>query len=290
MNTEKPRKPLKTILTVVVIAALAVDVVFALVLLKQKLWPGSGGFVQEANVDDAAVTAVPDGETTAPEKTTAEPTTEAPTTAEPTTDPLSSVRVGETVVFGKYEQDGDAAEKEPIVWRVLAKEDGRVLVVSEYALDWQQFHTEAGSVTWEDSFLRDWLETSFIPAAFTKEEQTKLAKTRLKGAGNADFGVPAGAETTDRVFLLSLEEASAYFKDNSARRCRLTQYAIDLGASTVAEDSLDGAPTTWWWLRSPGHTASAAACVSRTGGLYPHGGDVGVEPLAVRPAMWLTVD
>ena len=46
----------------------------------------------------------------------------------------------ETVLFGSYEQDGDAANgKEPIEWLVLARDGDKALLLSKYALDHQSF-------------------------------------------------------------------------------------------------------------------------------------------------------
>ena len=41
--------------------------------------------------------------------------------------------VGDRLYFGAYEQDGEAG-KDPIEWRVLAKEEDRILVISEKGL------------------------------------------------------------------------------------------------------------------------------------------------------------
>ena len=44
--------------------------------------------------------------------------------------------VGDIVTYGADEQDGDTANgEEPIEWRILAIEDDRVLLLSEYGLD-----------------------------------------------------------------------------------------------------------------------------------------------------------
>ena len=46
----------------------------------------------------------------------------------------------ETVLFGSYEQDGDAANgKEPIEWLVLDRDGDKALLLSKYALDHQSF-------------------------------------------------------------------------------------------------------------------------------------------------------
>ena len=57
----------------------------------------------------------------------------------------------ESVLFGSYEQGNG---KTPIEWFVLEEQDDRVLLISRYALDTQQYHGAAGSVTWETCDLR----------------------------------------------------------------------------------------------------------------------------------------
>lgn len=56
---------------------------------------------------------------------------------------LSAAKIGDTVFFGKYEQDNDASDgKETIAWIVLDKKDDRVLLLSEKSLDDGQPHAQ----------------------------------------------------------------------------------------------------------------------------------------------------
>jgi len=49
---------------------------------------------------------------------------------------IKNAKVGDIVYFGTYEQDNDTTNgKEDIKWLVLAKENNRVLVISDKALD-----------------------------------------------------------------------------------------------------------------------------------------------------------
>ncbi len=45
------------------------------------------------------------------------------------------IRVEDKLIMGLYEQDNDLTSPEPIEWRILAVEDGKALVISEYTLD-----------------------------------------------------------------------------------------------------------------------------------------------------------
>ena len=83
-------------------------------------------------------------------------------------DALRDSNVGDYVVFGAYEQDREVLNgKEDIEWLVLEKEEGRILVLSKYALDAQQYHTSKEDVTWETSTLRQWLNEDFLNLAFS---------------------------------------------------------------------------------------------------------------------------
>ena len=61
--------------------------------------------------------------------------------AEGETIPLAQAGVGDSIVFGAYEQDDDESNgKEPIEWLVLEKKNNRLLVISRYALDCKRYN------------------------------------------------------------------------------------------------------------------------------------------------------
>lgn len=69
--------------------------------------------------------------------------------------PVTYQRDGEYIVFGSYEQDGDTGNgPEPIYWEVVSEENGRMLVVSRYILDFQHYNNSKSHVTWEECTLR----------------------------------------------------------------------------------------------------------------------------------------
>ena len=124
----------------------------------------------------------------------------------------SSVKVGDIIKFGSYEQDANTSNgKEAIEWQVLDKKDGKLLVISKYALDYQPFNTTNDTVTWEDCSLRSWLNQRFINAAFTSEEKKKIQTTKVVNEDNPYWGSDGGNDTQDKVFLLSISEAAKYF-------------------------------------------------------------------------------
>lgn len=138
------------------------------------------------------------------------------------------IAAGDTIVFGRYEQDGDIGNgPEPIQWLVLdmrGENDAAgagVLLISQYELACREFHDRDEPVTWETSSLRAWLNGEFCSAAFTEQEKAFIARTHISTTGNYDEYIesgkrkkennPGGNDTEDRVFILSYEEATKYF-------------------------------------------------------------------------------
>ena len=88
-------------------------------------------------------------------------------------------RVGDTVMFGQYEQDGNLDNgSEPIAWQVLDVKGGKALLMSRYALDCLPFHDEKTDAAWNQSALNAWLQADFH-AAFTDAEWAAIAPVTL---------------------------------------------------------------------------------------------------------------
>lgn len=194
--------------------------------------------------------------------------------------------VGNVVTFGNYEQDNNTSNgKEVIEWIVLANEGNKSLLISQYALDCQQYNDKYESVTWETCSLRTWLNSTFLSAAFSSNEQKAILKTTVdnsKSQGNSSWSTSGGNNTTDQIFLLSYAEAGKYYSSDTQRICTPTAYAKAQGAYT------NGGGYCWWGLRSPGYSQGYAACVL-AGGIL---GDYSVRNAndAVRPAFWINLE
>ena len=199
---------------------------------------------------------------------------------------IKLAEVGDTVYFGNYEQDNDTSNgKEKIEWQVLAKENNKVLVISKYALDSQRYNTADEGVTWETCTLRTWLNGTFLDNAFSSSEQAAIAQTTVTADKNSKYDTDPGNATTDKVFLLSIDEANKYFSSSSARQCKPTAFAVANGAS---ESYSSG--NCWWWLRSPGDFQDYAANVFPDDGSFGYiGYSVSRDSFAVRPALWINL-
>ena len=186
---------------------------------------------------------------------------------------ISEVQVGEYIIFGTYEQDNDETNrKEDIEWLVLDTDDNKILIISRYALDCQKYNSSFTDVTWETCSLNQWLNSTFINTAFSTEEQEMIS----------------GNDTTDKVFLLSVNEANQYFESDEERKCVPTEYAKAQGVLTIEGYTLNGEATCWWWLRSPGAGRSVAADVGIDGSISTFGYDVNYYAYGIRPALWIS--
>ena len=204
---------------------------------------------------------------------------------------IKNAKVGDIVYFGAYEQDVNTSNgKEDIEWLVLAKENNRVLVISDKALDCQPYHPSWSDVTWETCSLRKWLNNDFINSAFSDDEKVKIPTVTVSADKNPKYNTNPGNATTDKVFLLSIVETEKYFTSAEARECILTEYAISKGAWTSDSYTEGGKSTCWWWLRSPGRNQSYATGVGAYGSADEYGNDVFCGDDAVRPAMWISID
>lgn len=195
---------------------------------------------------------------------------------------LGDPAVGDQIILGSYEQDGDSENgAEEIQWIVLARDGDKALLLSLYCLDTRPYHDVMdGAVTWAESPLRTWLNSEFRDAAFSGTEQQLLSETELVNSDSATYGTPGGENTVDRVFLLSLDEAKLYLNEET-KLGAVSQYAISKGCY------VNWGGNGWWWLRSPGIYSRDAAYVSAVGEISVYGYVVHRPGWAIRPAIWI---
>lgn len=200
------------------------------------------------------------------------------------------ISVGDTMSFGNIE------------WRVLDERPGQMLLLSEYVLKYRGYHYawldgnyNQLDITWANSEMRKWLNGEFYNR-FTPEERNRIAQINVTTNDNPWFGTPGGSDTTDKIFLLSLEEVVHYFGDSRAlanpRRCGDTHeiyvpaFNDQFYGNRIARN-LYGEQTRWW-LRSPGYTGIHAVYISCVGAVWMFGNAVMDSARGgVRPALWI---
>lgn len=198
---------------------------------------------------------------------------------------LRDAKVGDYILFGTYEQDNNTSNgKEDIEWLVLEIKDGKALIISKYALDCQPYNRSYTDVTWETCTLREWLNNDFVNVAFSAEEQAIIPTVTVYADKNPEYSTNPGNATQDKIFLLSITEASKYFSTDSARQCEPTDYAVANGAGKL------WGGYSFWWLRSPGDRQSNAATVDYNGVIGERGCYVKYSCPAVRPALWIDLN
>ena len=198
---------------------------------------------------------------------------------------VPKLKKGDYFKFGSYYQKS-GNKKTPIEWLVLKKSGAKMLLISRYGLDYKKYHNEyVKDITWENCDLRKWLNEEFLRNAFTESEKKKIMVTRLVNDSHPESGTIGGNSTADRVFCLSRAEVESLFKDDEARKCALTQYAVEKKVFQDCSSLVDGKVTCYWWLRSPGYHRETASDVCPFGFLSYN--SVNNGSIVVRPALWV---
>ena len=155
--------------------------------------------------------------------------------------------------------------------------------MSKYVIDAKPYHNTRDSITWENSSLRAWLNSTFKTTAFTSNEQQIIIQTHLEPSKNPRYSTDPGNATDDDVFLLTIDEANTYFTGEGECKAMATTYAINHG---VLENACANSPCyVSWWLRSPGGGTDRAANVSSSVNVI--GGWINNTDTGVRPALWI---
>lgn len=221
--------------------------------------------------------------------------TEATDTTEPSTDQgeiyewetIVNSKKGEIVPFGEYMQSKKAGFKNRIAWIVLERQDDKLLLLSEMCLDCKPYSMDKELCTWENSSLRSWLNRDFIEEAFSPAELSKILDSTVPADLNPDYrSISSGNDTTDKVFLLSVQEVQRYLPNAEARKAFPTDYAILQNAGT--DSDIPGGPG-WWWLRTSGKDNSYAADIRSGGAINYEGYNVMSKNFSVRPALWISI-
>lgn len=205
--------------------------------------------------------------------------------------PFRNAGRGDTVRFGRWEQDNDASNgQETIEWTVLDRIDGRLLLLSTSVLDGRSYHSESfAEITWADSELRSWLNDTFLTEAFTEAERVFIPTVSNRNADQSSVGTEGGPDTEDRVFLLSETEVKIYLNDEMSQDTVGRAIASPYAAAHQVETDAEG--YACWWLRSPGVYPYSAQFIDQNGKLYLSGAYTDIDyQFGVRPVIWLSAE
>ena len=203
----------------------------------------------------------------------------------------------------------------PIRWRLLDIREGKALLLADRMPDCVPFNVADEDVHWENCTLRSWLNgygadanmlgidytgAGFIDRAFSAEEREAIVPGMCLNRNNRDYGTDCGADTTDRLFILSNDEVFAGETagrygfdpgtdyDDPAKRFTSTTYAKCMGAWWSPVEAYAG--NSFWFMRTNGYTSHSVTYVCDFGYIYSKGTLVTCSDAAVLPAMWVDLD
>jgi serine/threonine protein kinase len=212
-----------------------------------------------------------------------------PTASAPAPSPPSvNSEKGDIVTFGGYE------------WRVLEVNNGKALLLSEKILEFrasQEHRAKISSITWAQSDIRTYLNGEFYDSLGT-DSRAQIVETKVANGSNLLYRVSGGLDTSDKIFLLSLDEVVKHFGDSGefANNNRNSGALIDdqYNEARIAYSLIEtlqkkpAGSSFWWWLRSPGDKGYKAAFVTISGSVSMSG--IGVSSNGgIRPALWITL-
>ena len=106
-------------------------------------------------------------------------------------------------------------KKIPLKWQVLTVEKTKAFVVCKQILCNRKFDIDDKYNAWNDTDLRNWLNTIFIERAFNNEEKEKILTTSIITEVDREGEIIISDETQDKIFILSTRELWNYLPKNS---------------------------------------------------------------------------
>jgi len=196
--------------------------------------------------------------------------------------------IGSTVSFGGYD------------WRVLASRDSKSLIIAEDVIEQRPYSIDLVDTTWETCALRKYLNGEFLQK-LSEEDQGRIAEEKIRNPHNLWYNTQGGRDTSDKIFILSLEEIDSYFgnsgdyQNQRRKKYKNGEFIADNNGwyfSNIYDvsrqvSSSDTVP--FWWLRSPGLDSFGAAFVCSNGTVNVDGGLIHGPKGGVRPALWLNM-
>ena len=98
-------------------------------------------------------------------------------------------------------------------WYVLEKQENKMLILSEKVIEKRVYHSNECVITWETCDMRKYLNGEFYNS-FSRYDHSRIIEVLNENNDNPWYGTSGGGSTTDRIFLLSIEEVIKYFGDS----------------------------------------------------------------------------
>lgn len=193
--------------------------------------------------------------------------------------------VGDIIEFGKYEQDANEENgKEKIQWTVIDSSNNRVLVVSSKLLEYKKFY-EGDVGYWNESSIREWLNSEFLNNSFSAEEQKYIPSVNIV---TSVYSNPIERfSTEDRVFLMSTDEIEKYFPSRADRLAIPTDFAKEKYDEAKTYDYVR------WWTRNHDDVYGGFSHITVNTNKWKSEGtfeEWNYQRFAyIRPAMWIKI-
>lgn len=192
-----------------------------------------------------------------------------------------------TVLLGKYSisngvKPNDIFVRHPIEWLVVEKDlqNRRALLVTRHTIDWEGFADcpiigSGYDTSWDESYLKAWLNDDFYNDCFSSEEKERIIPISDKTK-----------ESTDKVFLLSVDEIMKYFGEGTSA-IAFAPIVDRVTTSGIKDELLEiSYSPTIWWTRTLGKTKDVVMCVDSQGTFCEM--DSNCDEVGVRPAVWVS--
>ncbi len=138
--------------------------------------------------------------------------------------------------------------KGPTPWKVLENKNGRLLLLSVYALacmPYKNFYM--GNTVYSLSTLKIKLQGEYLNELFDSRDIEKIIPVYIDDDTDELFFEQRGKTQADRLFVLSDKEAAKYMKIPCVEKAPATRQCLKTPLWTVFSDY------AYWWLRSPGN-------------------------------------
>ena len=201
-------------------------------------------------------------------------------------DKLNEKQVGDLVLMGSFEPF-TYPNNEKIRWKVLDKQDDKMLLLSLYGIDAMNYNDKDEDIDWEHSSIRKWLNNDFYQNCFNDKEKAKILDTYNLNTSNPFTNISAGNNTKDKIFFLSYDEMVKYKSQALDGMNRIPKLYLPF-----KNKSRRG----YWYLRTPGDSESKVLLVAGSGGVNVEGSSVfdnktyEETDIAIRPAIWISIN
>lgn len=158
---------------------------------------------------------------------------------------INNVRVGDHLIFGKYEQDNNINTDDEIEWIVITNNGEQLTLESRLGLD---------TVRYKE--VNNWLENE-LTKQFSDEEKKHIVDERI----------------------LNAVEVERYLETDEEKMCKTTAYAISNGAHVYDESNV-----CWWWVETTDLT-NGPSSVRTDGHIKYVDTDIEADGYVVRPTL-----